>query len=264
MRRKAKNAWKKLGPVEETWRVFRIMSEFVEGFELMSQCEAGVSVFGSSRAQRGDRFYQLAEELARVLAGRGFSVITGGGPGIMEAANKGAFEAGGTSIGLNIYLPQEQAANEYQTVSMDFRYFFCRKVMFVKHAVAFVCFPGGFGTMDEFFESMTLIQTEKTPRFPVVLMGRDFWNPLIDWMRRFQLTEHGFISPEDLEQFEVTDEVERAVSIVEANYRSTLARLQAEAEQVTTNVGATMTGEGTRTGRPPGTPPVGPYEDLTP
>jgi uncharacterized protein (TIGR00730 family) len=263
MRRKAKNTWKKLGPVEETWRVFRIMSEFVEGFELMSQCEAGVSVFGSSRAQRGDRFYQLAEKLGGLLAGRGFSVITGGGPGIMEAANKGAFEAGGTSIGLNIYLPQEQAANEYQTVSMDFRYFFCRKVMFVKHAVAFVCFPGGFGTMDEFFESMTLIQTEKTPRFPVVLMGSDFWNPLIEWMRRFQLTEHGFISPEDLEQFEVTDEVERAVSIVEANYRSTLVRLEAEAGQVTTNVGATMTGEGTRTGRPPGAPPFGPYEDLT-
>lgn len=264
MRRKAKNNWKKLGPIEETWRVFRIMSEFVEGFELMSQCEAGVSVFGSSRAQRGDRFYQLAEELARVLAGRGFSVITGGGPGIMEAANKGAFEAGGTSIGLNIYLPQEQAANEYQTVSMDFRYFFCRKVMFVKHAVAFVCFPGGFGTMDEFFESMTLIQTEKTPRFPVVLMGSDFWNPLIDWMHRFQLTEHGFISPEDLEQFEVTDEVERAVSIIEENYRAAVARLQAEAEELPTNLGATMTAEGTRTGRPPGAPPAGPYEDLSP
>jgi uncharacterized protein (TIGR00730 family) len=255
MRRKAKNTWKKLGPVEETWRVFRIMSEFVEGFELMSQCEAGVSVFGSSRAQRGDRFYQLAEELARVLAGRGFSVITGGGPGIMEAANKGAFEAGGTSIGLNIYLPQEQAANQYQTVSMDFRYFFCRKVMFVKHAVAFVCFPGGFGTMDEFFESMTLIQTGKSPTMKVVLMGSEFWHPLADWMRALMLRKYHNIDPGDLNLFTVTDDVNQAVNEICTFYKTHRTDLEpppVEAEW-TLKPHERMTAEGTRFGVPPKT-----------
>ena len=243
-----------LGPIEETWRVFRIMSEFVEGFELMSRCEAGVSVFGSARVTADQRYYWMAEAMGRELALRGFAVITGGGSGIMEAANKGAYEAGGTSIGLNIYLPQEQAANPYQNVSMDFRYFFCRKVMFVKYAVAFVCFPGGFGTMDEFFEAMTLIQTAKTPRFPVVLMGSPFWNPLVDWMRKFQLTDNGFISPEDLDLFIVTDDIAQAVNVIEENHRHEVSRAQEESETSHATAMSPFTAEGTRTGQKPVTP----------
>ena len=172
-----------MSAAEETWRIFRIMSEFVEGFEVMSRVPPSVSIFGSARATTSDPYYPQAEKLSRILVDRGFGVITGGGPGIMEAANKGAAEAGGSSVGLNIYLPGEQQSNPYQNVSLDFRYFFCRKVMFVKYAIAFVCFPGGFGTMDEFFESMTLIQTEKTERFPVVLICSKFWTPLVDWIR---------------------------------------------------------------------------------
>lgn len=234
---------------EETWRVFRIMSEFVEGFEVMSRIGPAVSVFGSSREKPGDQYYDLAEACGRKLVQRGLGVITGGGPGIMEAANKGAFEAGGRSVGLNIYLPHEQLANEYQTDSLEFRYFFCRKVMFVKYAMAFICFPGGVGTMDEFFESMTLIQTDKTPRFPVILFGRDFWSPLIEWMRRHQLEQHQYISPEDLDLFTITDDVDVAAQTVADSYHKCAEALAAQAAS-----GVEVTAEGTVTGKRPQPP----------
>lgn len=163
------------------------MSEFVGGFESMCREPPAVSVFGSARTPSDDFYYQIAEQLGRELVQRGLAVITGGGPGIVAAANKGAADAGGVCVGLNIFLPDEQIANPYQNVSLDFRYFFCRKVMFVKYAVAFVCFPGGFGTMDEFFESMTLIQTRKLEPFPVILIGSGSWGSLVDWMTVHQL-----------------------------------------------------------------------------
>lgn len=202
----------------ETWRVFRIMSEFVDGFETMRRVPPAVSIFGSARTAPNDPDYEKARELGAALAAEDFAVITGGGPGIMEAANRGAKEAGGVSVGLNIFLPHEQAANPYQTVSLDFRYFFCRKVMFVKYASAFVCFPGGFGTLDEFFESMTLIQTEKVRRFPVILVGSAFWSPLLDWMKTQQAGENGFISPSDLELCSVVDDVAEVVSRICDSY----------------------------------------------
>ena len=167
----------------DTWRIFRIMSEFVEGFEVMANVGTAVSLFGSARTKPTDPFYQQAEETSRLLAKEGLAVITGGGPGIMEAGNKGAFEAGGTSIGLNITLPQEQEANRYQTISLDFHYFYARKVMFVKYASAFVCFPGGFGTLDEFFEVLTLVQTLKVEPYPIVLYGSGYWSGLVDWIK---------------------------------------------------------------------------------
>jgi hypothetical protein len=245
---------------DETWRVFRIMSEFVEGFETMSRVPPAVSVFGSARTEPSDPWYGQAERFARELVGHGLAVITGGGPGIMEAANKGAFEAGGESIGLNIFLPREQIANRYQTVSLDFSYFFCRKVMFVKYAEALVCFPGGFGTMDEFFESMTLIQTEKVERFPVVLIGSEFWTPLADWMRKYQMIGARSISAEDLDLFEITDDVVAAAKRIADDYRARLA-VRAEAGA---GPGAEVTAEGTVTGRQPRTNKPGrPFEDLS-
>ena len=244
---------------DETWRVFRIMSEFVEGFEAMSRVSPAVSVFGSSLCQASDPYCAMAEQLARELVGRGFAVITGGGPGIMEAANKGAFEAGGESIGLNIFLPDEQVANPYQTVSLDFRYFFCRKVMFVKYAVAFVCFPGGFGTMDEFFEAMTLIQTEKVRRFPIILVGTEFWSPLIEWMRGHHMAERSYIAPGDLDLFEVTDDVGIAARIVADHYRQALEAR----DSATVEAPPDVTAEGTITGRQPRKRrPSRPFEDL--
>ncbi len=196
---------------KETWRVFRIMAEFVEGFEIMSRLGPAVSIFGSSRARPHEPYYQQAEALAARLVNAQLAVITGGGPGIMEAANKGALEAGGTSVGLNIALPLEQAPNAYQNVALDFNYFFARKVMFVKYALAFVCFPGGFGTMDEFFESMTLIQTEKLKRMPVVLFGSAFWRPLEHWLQQVMCEQHHYIAEEDLNLFEIIDDVDAVV-----------------------------------------------------
>jgi uncharacterized protein (TIGR00730 family) len=227
---------------EETWRIFRIIAEFVEGIEEMSRVGPAVSIFGSSRAPRDDPYYQQATELAAKLVRRGFSIITGGGPGIMEAANKGAFEAGGTSVGLNIALPQEQVPNPYQNISLDFHYFFARKVMFVKYASAFVCFPGGFGTMDEFFESMTLIQTGKTPPMKVALIGRSFWDPLVDWIRTVMLQQRRAISPKDLDLFSITDEVDEAVAQICAHY---------EVEKKVARAARRMTAEGTVYGVPP-------------
>jgi len=180
-------------PTEEPWRIFRIMAEFVEGFEELASVGPAVSIFGSARAKPGDKYYELARETASEVAKAGFAVITGGGGGIMEAANKGAAEAGGKSIGLNIELPVEQKPNKYQNLSMHFRYFFCRKVMFLKYANGFVVMPGGFGTMDEYFESLVLIQTLKQAYFPVILMSSKYWQGLIDWIKNVMLDEHGFI-----------------------------------------------------------------------
>jgi uncharacterized protein (TIGR00730 family) len=188
------------------------MAEFVEGFDVMSRVSPGVAVYGSARTPADARPYRQAVQLGHDLAVKGFSVITGGGPGIMEAANKGAYEAGGTSVGLNIVLPCEQQANKYINVGIEFDYFFARKVMFLKYAVALVCFPGGYGTLDEFFETLTLIQTQRTKPSPVILIGKKFWTPLIDWIKTTLIEEHKTVSPEDLDLFMVTDEVDEAVA----------------------------------------------------
>lgn len=198
----------------DTWRIFRIMAEFVEGFDTMSRIGPAVSVFGSARTPEDHADYISARNLGAALTKKKFAVITGGGPGIMEAANRGAYESEGLSVGLNILLPQEQEPNPYQNVSIDFHYFFARKMMFVKYAHAFVCYPGGFGTMDEFFESLTLIQTLKSPRFPVICMGTKFWNPMIDWLRDTVLGQWHNISPGDMDLFEVTDDIDHAVEVV--------------------------------------------------
>jgi len=197
---------------KDTWRVFRIMAEFVEGFEALSRVGKAVSMFGSARTKPSDPFYKAAVETAKLLARDGFAVITGGGPGIMEAANKGAYDAGGQSIGLNISLPQEQESNGYQTLTLDFHYFYVRKVMFVKYASAFVCFPGGYGTLDEFFETMTLVQTLKVEAYPIVLYGSKYWGGLIEWLRKTM--RPSFIDHEDLEIFKVVDDPEEAAKLV--------------------------------------------------
>lgn len=183
--------------IQDTWRLFRILSEFVEGFEVLSGVGRAVAIFGSARMGPEDPYYGKTVDLARRLVEAGFAVITGGGPGLMEAANKGAAEAGGRSIGLNIELPLEQKPNPYANVRLGFRYFFCRKVMFVKYAMAYVILPGGFGTLDEFTEALTLIQTHKIQPFPLVLVGADFWAGLLSWMREVLLAR-GMISPQDL------------------------------------------------------------------
>ncbi len=192
-------------PSEEPWRIFRIMAEFVEGFEELSNVGPAVSIFGSSRTGPGHKYYQLAQDTAHEIARAGFAIITGGGGGVMEAANKGAAEAGGKSIGLNIDLPEEQIPNKYQNLSLHFRYFFCRKVMFLKYANGFVVMPGGFGTMDEFFESLVLIQTLKQADFPVILMGSEFWEGLLSWVKDRMLNKDQYISPEDLDVFSIED-----------------------------------------------------------
>ncbi len=199
----------------DTWRVFRIMSEFVEGFETMSNIGKAVSIFGSARTKPQNRYYKMAEDLAAELARRKFAIITGGGPGIMEAANKGAVEAGGISVGLNITLPMEQTPNPYTNVALDFHYFFARKMMFVKYAWALVCFPGGFGTLDEFFESLTLIQTRKSPRYPVVCIGSDYWSSLRDWMSEVLFKQYKAIDEDDVLLFEITDDIAAAADFIE-------------------------------------------------
>lgn len=209
--------------MKETWRVFRIMAEFVEGFEVMSRVGPAVSIFGSARFTPENPYYLQAEKLAAKFVRHNLAVITGGGPGIMEAANKGALQAGGTSVGLNITLPQEQQPNAYQNVELDFRYFFCRKVMFVKYAVAFVCFPGGFGTMDEFFEALTLLQTDKLAHMPVVVIGTEFWSPLRSWIKTVMGEKFGCIDAPDLDWFYMTDDLDDAVRYVMANCQELLA-----------------------------------------
>jgi len=189
----------------ESWRMFHIMAEFVEGFEALGKYHPSVSIFGSTRVKPEDEVYQKAEQIGRLLAENGFGVITGGGPGVMEAANKGAFSVGGNSIGLNIELPLEQKPNPYANITLHFRYFFVRKVMFVKYAVAYIILPGGFGTMDELFESVTLIQTHKIKPFPVILVGSEYWKGLLDWIKEVLLKE-GKISPPDLEILQLIDD----------------------------------------------------------
>ncbi len=201
-------------PVRDLWRIFRVMAEFVEGFDELATVGPAVSIFGSARAEPDDPHYKLARQTAYEIAKADFAVITGGGGGIMEAANKGAAEAGGKSIGLNIELPVEQMPNEYQNLSLHFRYFFCRKVMFLKYAHGFVVFPGGYGTMDEFCESLVLIQTLKQASFPVILMGTEYWKGLTDWMEQKMLKEHRYIAPDDLDVFTVVDEPQAAVKVI--------------------------------------------------
>jgi len=197
----------------DPWRVFRIMGEFVEGFDELATLSRGIAIFGSARTRPDDPDYKAAQETAALLAAQGFAVITGGGPGIMEAANRGAFEAGGSSIGCNIELPFEQRPNAYQTLSLTFKYFFVRKMMFVKYSLAFVIFPGGFGTFDELFEALTLIQTKKIRNFPVVLFGAKYWTGLLEWLRAEVLPD-GKISEHDMNIFHVTDSPSEVVEIV--------------------------------------------------
>jgi uncharacterized protein (TIGR00730 family) len=199
----------------DPWRVLRIQSEFVEGFGGLAELGPAISVFGSARTPRDDPAYAAAERLGRTLAEAGFAVITGGGPGVMEAANKGASEAGGVSVGLGIELPFEAGLNEYVDRGLNFRYFFARKTMFVKYAQGFVVLPGGFGTFDELFEALTLVQTEKVTSFPIVLVGTSYWSGLIDWIRDTVLAE-GKISAPDLDMFRLTDDVEEAVEVMVA------------------------------------------------
>lgn len=199
----------------DTWRVFRIMGEFVQGFEDLAHITNGVAIFGSARTQADDPEYRAAQETASLLANAGYSIITGGGPGIMEAANRGAFEAGGTSVGCNIELPHEQSSNQYLTLSLKFKYFFVRKMMFVKYSNAFIIFPGGFGTLDELFEALTLIQTTKIHDFPVVLYGSKYWQPMLEWLRGAMLSE-GKIVEEDFRRLHVTDSPAEIVKIVKA------------------------------------------------
>jgi len=201
-------------PVKDLWRIFRVMAEFVEGFDELATVGPAVSFFGSSRAKPQQRYYKLAEKTAWEIAKAGFTVITGGGGGIMEAANKGAAEAGGRSIGLNIELPIEQVPNKYQNMSLHFKYFFCRKVMFLKYAHGFIVFPGGYGTMDEFTEALVLIQTLRQAYFPVILMGSDYWEGLIAWMKEKMLKQHHHIAPEDLNVFTVLDDPKAAAKVI--------------------------------------------------
>ena len=199
---------------EETWRMFRIMSEFVEGIETMGSVGPCVSMFGSARTKPEEKYYKMAEETAKVIAENGYGIITGGGPGIMEAGNKGAHEAGGTSIGLNIDLPFEQHPNPYQNVEIEFRYFFVRKVMFLRWAQAVIIMPGGFGTIDEMFETLTLIQTNKVKALPLILMGTDFWGGMMDWIKETMLEKHNYISEGDPDLLHMTDDPQEVIKII--------------------------------------------------
>jgi uncharacterized protein (TIGR00730 family) len=201
---------------KDTWTVFKILGEFVEGFETLRPFWPSVSIFGSARLRSGNPYYNLAVRVAAALSKAGYGIITGGGPGVMEAANKGAREGSGRSIGLNIKLPYEQHPNEYAETIIHFDYFFARKVMFVKYACGFVGLPGGFGTLDEIFEALTLKQTGKIHEFPVILMGRDYWQGMIDWLRD-QPLESRMISQRDLRLFQVTDDVDEVVQIIDRN-----------------------------------------------
>ncbi|MBC8207974.1 MAG: TIGR00730 family Rossman fold protein [Desulfobulbaceae bacterium] len=200
--------------VGDSWRMFRIMSEFVNGFDAMSSVDIPVvTIYGSARTSPEDKYYQMAEQLAAKLAQAGYGIITGGGPGIMEAANKGADEAGGVSIGLNISLPHEQAPNPYMNFPLHFKYFFVRKVMFMKYSMCFVCMPGGFGSLDELFESLTLIQTQRIKPFPIILIGSEFWGGLLDWIKE-QMVAAGNIDEDDLLLIDVMDDLDEVVHYI--------------------------------------------------
>ncbi|MDD5097015.1 MAG: TIGR00730 family Rossman fold protein [Candidatus Omnitrophica bacterium] len=202
---------------EDTWRIFRIMSEFVDGFEVLSKIGKAVSIFGSARSKPDSEYYKLAEEVAYHIAKAGFTVITGSGPGLMEAANKGTQKAGGHSVGLNIQLPCEQKPNKFVDTLLDFRYFFIRKVMFVKYAKAFVILPGGYGTLDEFFEAIALIQTQRILRFPVILFNSEYWKGLIDWLKA-TVYKNGNIVKEDLDIFILVDKPEDVALAIKKFY----------------------------------------------
>lgn len=201
----------------ESWKIFQIMAEFVEGFERLVTIKPSVSIFGSARTKPDHPLYLLTEEIGRELSNAGFSVVTGGGPGLMEAANKGAYDGKSPSIGLNIQLPHEQSANAYQDISLDFRHFFSRKVMFVKYASAYVVMPGGFGTLDELAEILTLIQTGKSRRIPVILVGAEFWNGLLEWLKA-QLLSNGMIDEADLDLLTVVEEPQEVVEVLFEHY----------------------------------------------
>lgn len=203
----------------ESWRMFQIMSEFVEGFEALAQIKPSVSIFGSARTKTDDPYYKLTEDVSRLLSDSGFAVVSGGGPGIMEAANKGAYGGKSPSVGLNIQLPMEQSGNPYQDISLTFKHFFARKVMFVKYASAYVVLPGGFGTLDEFAEILTLVQTGKSRRIPIILMGSDFWQGLIDWFKDKMISE-GTISSDDMDLIQLIDEPQAVVDAIFAHYET--------------------------------------------
>ncbi|MDA9182641.1 TIGR00730 family Rossman fold protein [Saprospiraceae bacterium] len=211
--------WTKLEG-ENSWTMFKVLAEFVDGFETLNKLEPCISVFGSARTKPEDPNYQLAVDVAKRLVDAGFGVITGGGPGIMEAANKGAYMNGGLSVGLNINLPFEQSHNPYidPDKNIDHRYFFVRKVMFVKYAQAFVAMPGGFGTLDELFEVLTLIQTKKITNVPVILVGKEFWQGLVDWVKNTMLDKYNNISAKDMDMIPITDDVDEVVQIIEDFY----------------------------------------------
>lgn len=210
----------------DSWAIFKIMSEFVEGYEKLSRIGPCVSIFGSARTQPDHKYYKIAEELAFQLCKKGYGIISGGGPGIMEAANKGAKSTGGKSVGLNIELPFEQHFNPYvdDDKRLNFDYFFVRKVMFVKYAQGFVVLPGGFGTLDEFFEALTLIQTNKIAKFPIVLMSKSFWGGLIEWIKTVLLENNNNINKEDLDIFYLADTVEEAVAYIDDFYKQYLLK----------------------------------------
>jgi uncharacterized protein (TIGR00730 family) len=199
---------------EDPWRIFRIMSEFVDSFQTMSHVGPAVTIFGSARTRPSDKYYRAATEIAKGLGKHNLAVVTGGGPGIMEAANKGAAQAGGKSVGLNIELPHEQCGNRFTNVPIGFHYFFARKVCFVKYSLGFVFMPGGFGTLDEFFEIITLVQTERIPQFPLILFGRAHWSGLLKWMKMELQQKHKFIRPDDLKLIHVTDDVNEVIEII--------------------------------------------------
>lgn len=202
----------------ETWRVFRIQSELVEGFENLHDLGPAVTIFGSARLSNGNKYYRDAVTLSKMLADDGFAIITGGGPGIMEGANKGAKKGKAHSVGLNIDIPAEQAPNRYQDVALTFRYFFIRKLMFIKYAIAYIIFPGGFGTMDELFEALTLVQTNRIKSFPVILYGTEYWKGLIDWMKN-TLIPNGTIGKEDFALFSIVDTPEDVRFLINEHYR---------------------------------------------
>ena len=202
----------------ETWRVFRIQSELVEGFETLHELGPAVSIFGSSRMRPGQKYYDDAMTVAKMLADDGFAIITGGGPGVMEGANRGAKKGKAPSVGLNIEIPSEQVRNEYQDISLSFRYFFIRKLMFIKYAIAYIIFPGGFGTTDELFEALTLAQTKKIQAFPIILYGSEYWKGLIDWMKN-TLVPNGTIGREDFALFSIVDKPEEIRFLINEHFR---------------------------------------------
>ncbi|MBK7946794.1 MAG: TIGR00730 family Rossman fold protein [Flavobacteriales bacterium] len=222
--RRIQRAFKRKGwneiKANDSWAIFKIMSEFVEGFEALQRIRPCVSIFGSARTKPDAAEFKLAEEIAFQLTGNGYGVITGGGPGIMEAANKGAQRGGGTSVGLNIELPFEQEPNPYidKEKSLHFDYFFVRKVMFIKYSQGFIVLPGGFGTLDELFEALTLIQTQKIARFPIILVGKKYWQGLLDWVKATMGERHAYINPDDLDLIQVVDKPEEAVKAINAFY----------------------------------------------